>query len=186
MSNLRITVLSTILSVAGAGACKSGESGTSATAELKPLGASGVDGDVTFTPSGGGVRVEARIRGLSPGDHGIHIHEFGVCSQPDGKAAGEHFNPDHIEHGAPDASRHHAGDLGNVVGAGADKLTTIDVKFQGFTLDAGPRGILGRSLVVHAEPDDYTAQPAGNSGARIACGVIRATRGETQVVEPAK
>jgi Cu-Zn family superoxide dismutase len=165
--------------------CKSSTQDVTATAELTPLGASGVGGTVNFTASNGGVRVEARITGLSPGDHGFHIHEYGDCAGPDGMSAGDHFNPDKTEHGAPNAPQRHAGDLGNISGVGSGKLATLNMTIEGVTLDTGPRGILGRSVVVHAAPDDYASQPSGNSGGRIACGVIRSTSGETVPVKPA-
>ncbi|MDC0668378.1 superoxide dismutase family protein [Nannocystis radixulma] len=174
---------SIILLTTVAVACGGSKTDATATAELAPLGSSSVDGTVTFTPtSSGQIHVEARINGLQTGDHGFHIHEFGDCSAPDGKSAGDHFNPDKTDHGAPKAARHHAGDLGNLAGAGSGKQTTLDMNIEGFTLDSGPRGILGRSVVVHAAPDDYTSQPAGNSGARVACGVIRLRGGDTQPV----
>ncbi|MCY0987003.1 superoxide dismutase family protein [Nannocystis sp. ILAH1] len=180
-----VSIVSLIL--AGPTACGSSKSDeVVAVAELAPLGASAVDGTVTFTKKNGEVHVEARINGLQTGDHGFHIHEFGDCSAPDGKSAGEHFNPDATDHGAPKAPRHHAGDLGNLAGGGSGKQTTLDMKLEGFTLDNGPRGILGRSVVVHAAPDDYTSQPAGNSGARIACGVIRLRGGDTQPITAPK
>ncbi|MDC0721510.1 superoxide dismutase family protein [Nannocystis bainbridge] len=180
-----VSLLSLVLAgPTGCNASKSDE--VVAVAELAPLGASAVGGTVTFTAKNGKIHVEARIDGLQTGDHGFHIHEFGDCSAPDGKSAGEHFNPDSSDHGAPKAPKHHAGDLGNLAGAGSGKQTTLDMNLEGFTLDTGARGILGRSVVVHAAPDDYTSQPAGNSGARIACGVIRPRGGDTQPVTAAK
>lgn len=167
-----------------ASGCSRREQSAAAVAELAPLGASGVSGTVSFTPGDGDVHIAARIHGLSPGDHGFHIHEFGDCSALDGASAGEHFNPGSSEHGAPGASKHHAGDLGNLVGAGADKLVTLDRRVTGFTLEAGPRGIVGRSVIVHAAPDDYGTQPAGNSGARIACGIVHTVVSDPRSAKP--
>src|SRR5947208_14884653 len=87
---------------------------TKAIAVLHPTAGNNVTGSVTFTKSGDEVKVVADVNGLTPGKHGFHIHEFGDCSSSDGSSAGGHFNPTHKQHGAPDASDRHAGDLGNI------------------------------------------------------------------------
>lgn len=153
-------------------------------ATVEPLGDSGVRGTVEFAKAGPDrVRVRAELSGLTPGLHGIHIHEFGDCSAPDGSSAGDHFNPDKSRHGGPEGPRHHRGDLGNIE-ANASGRGTLNFTTDAFTLDDGPYGILGRSLVVHAMADDLVTDPAGSSGARIACGVIRSTSGATKPVLP--
>ena len=126
---------------------------------------------------GGGVHLSGDIGGLQPGStHGLHVHEVGNCSAADASSAGPHFNPAGRAHGSPQAAVHHAGDLPNVT-AGSDGVAHVDVHVGGLTLGgAAATNILGRALVVHAQADDYTSQPAGNSGARVACGVIRAGR----------
>jgi superoxide dismutase, Cu-Zn family len=129
------------------------------------------------------MRVRAQIEGLTPGLHGFHIHEFGDCRAADGHSAGPHFNPENKKHGGPEGPDHHLGDLGNIKaddGGRAAIAMTTDV----ITLDTGPRGVLGRSVVVHADPDDLMTDPAGNSGARLACGVIRALSGTTNPILP--
>jgi superoxide dismutase, Cu-Zn family len=143
-----------------------------AVAEVKPTQGSSVQGHVTFTAEKGGVHVVADLTGLTPGEHGFHIHEKGDCSAPDGTSAGGHFNPAGKPHGAPDAAEHHAGDLGNINADAAGKAH-IDAVFPFLTL-AGPDTIVGRGLIVHASPDDMKTQPTGNAGARQACGVIQA------------
>lgn len=170
--------------VLAAGCEPGGAGGPTAVAEINALGGSGVDGTVEFTAlSGGKIRVVADLTGLLPGSHGLHIHEFGDCSDPNGLLAGDHFNPDMVAHGGPNSPEHHAGDLGNVTadnkGRGYLTLDTDD-----FTLDTGPRGVLGRSVLVHAMADDLMSQPSGMSGDRIACGVIRAVSGNTEPVTP--
>lgn len=132
-------------------------------------------GVVTFTKVDGGVRVEAEIRGLAPGGHGFHIHEFGDCSSPDAMSAGGHFNPTKMEHGAPTAGRRHVGDLGNIE-ANARGIARVDVvdPHLGFY---GPASIIGRGLIVHEKPDDLKTQPTGNAGGRVACGVIGVAKG---------
>nr|WP_256254139.1 superoxide dismutase family protein [Nannocystis exedens] len=124
-----------------------------------------------------------RVRSLTPGAHGIDVHEFG-----DGAAsAGEHDPLDErAEHGAPDADEHQAGDLGNGVRAGADVQTEVGARSTGVTRGTGRRAILGRSRVVmRAGPDVDVSRPAGNSGARIARGMIRAVSGANEPVLPA-
>lgn len=157
-----------------------------ALATLEPLGDSNVRGTVEFTRVGPErIRIRMQFSGLTPGLHGIHIHEFGDCSAPDGSSAGAHFNPENMKHGGPEGPAHHLGDLGNIE-AGADGRASLVLTTDAITLDDGPHGVMGRSLVVHAMADDLVTDPAGNSGARIACGVIRAPSGTTPPVLPGK
>lgn len=151
--------------------------GRTATATLRPTEGSEVRGTVTFTTVEGGVRVTARVTGLTEGDHGFHIHEYGDCSAPDGTSAGGHFNPDGSPHGAPmnPPSARHVGDLGNIH-AGADGVATYDRVDTELAFD-GPHSILGRGVIVHEGADDLTSQPTGNAGARVACGVIGIAKG---------
>ena len=141
-----------------------------AVAILQSTSGSQVKGTVTFTKVGDGIRVEGEISGLTPGKHGFHVHEFGDTSSADGKSAGGHFNPAGEQHGAPDASAHHAGDLGNIE-AGADGRSKFAFTDKTLTLE-GDKTILGRGLVVHAKEDDLKTQPTGNAGDRVAVGVI--------------
>src|SRR5947199_3210566 len=97
---------------------------TKAIAVLHPTAGNNVTGSVTFTNSGDEVKVVADVTGLTPGKHGFHIHEFGDCSSSDGSSAGGHFNPTHKQHGAPDASDRHAGDLANIEAAASGKAHT--------------------------------------------------------------
>jgi len=137
---------------------------------------SGVKGEVRFLQDAGQVEISGQLTGLTEGRHGFHVHQNGDCSNS-GKAAGEHFAPGGDPHGAPTDSNdeHHVGDLGNIV-ADADGRAVIDVSDSEMTLDSGPNGILGRSVVVHAQADDLESQPSGASGDRIACGVISPER----------
>jgi Cu-Zn family superoxide dismutase len=113
------------------------------------------------------------VRGLAPGsEHGFHIHDKGDCSAADASSAGGHFNPGAAQHGAG-SGVHHAGDIPNIK-ADARGVAHVDAKVAGVTLAAGATSVAGRSLVVHRDADDYTTQPAGNSGPRVACGVIAA------------
>ncbi|MFT5357871.1 MAG: Cu-Zn family superoxide dismutase, partial [Polyangiales bacterium] len=114
--------------------------------------------------------VRVALTGFEPGTlHGFHVHETGDCSAPDGTSAGGHFNPDGHDHGLPEASARHAGDLGNVE-ADAEGNVNSESRFSDLHLD-GEQGIGGRAVILHANPDDG-GQPTGNAGPRVACGVI--------------
>src|SRR5205823_14101391 len=127
-------------------------------------------GSVTFTQSGGVVKVVADIAGLTPGKHGFHIHEFGDCFSSDGNSAGGHFNPTHKQHGAPDANDLHAGDLRNIEpdASGQAHLEWSDKVMK----LSGADSIVGHAVIVHEKADDLKTQPTGNAGGRLACGVI--------------
>jgi len=141
-----------------------------AIAVMNPTEGSKVAGVVSFTKDGKGVRVVAKIEGLSPGPHGFHIHEFGNCTSPDANSAGGHFNPTDMPHAGPKSEKRHAGDLGNLE---ADKngVARLEWTDNAMSLE-GPESIIGRSVIVHAQADDFKTQPTGASGARVACGVI--------------
>lgn len=141
-----------------------------AVAVLQPTKGSIVNGIVTFTKVEGGVRVVADIAGLTPGEHGFHIHDFGDCSAPDAMSAGGHFNPAGHQHGAPDSEMRHVGDLGNVT-ADATGKAHVDRVDKQLALE-GDHSIIGRSVIVHEKADDLKSQPTGNAGARVACGAI--------------
>ncbi len=141
-----------------------------AKAVLNPTKGNQAHGIVTFTLTNSGIKVVADIDGLKPGKHGFHIHEFGDCSAPDGSSAGGHYNPTKGKHAGPDDPHRHVGDLGNVVAdsSGHAHYERVDRMLE---LN-GPNAIVGRSVIVHADADDFTTQPTGNAGARIACGRI--------------
>ena len=146
---------------------------TTATAELKPTEGSTAAGTLAFAIVDGGIRVTGEVTGLAPGsEHGFHVHENGDCSAPDGTSAGGHFNPATTDHGRVGHGTHHAGDSDNIV-ANDQGVAAVDTLLQGATLgDGEPTEIIGRGVIVHADPDDYATQPTGNAGARLACGVI--------------
>jgi superoxide dismutase, Cu-Zn family len=154
--------------------CKTGHDqshGRHAMAQLNPTTTNSVRGTVHFTETRKGVKVVAHITGLTPGKHGFHIHEKGDCSAPDATSAGPHFNPTGSPHAGPDAPARHIGDLGNIT-ANASGLAHYERTDKHLSFD-GPNSILNRAVIVHAVPDDLTSQPAGNAGARVACGVIQ-------------
>jgi Cu-Zn family superoxide dismutase len=144
-----------------------------AIANLAPASGSLVSGKLTLMPMGNGVHVAGDIGGLAPGSsHGFHVHETGDCSAADASSAGGHFNPAASIHGKAEAGAHHAGDIDNIV-ADASGVAHVNAHVMGVSLGGGAANdIAGRAFVVHAAPDDYATQPSGNSGARIACGVI--------------
>lgn len=140
--------------------------------ELTPTEGNAVTGTVMFTAVEGGVKVTAHVTGLTPGNHGFHVHENGDCSAPDAMSAGAHFNPEHMAHGGPDAEVRHGGDLGNLF---ADSTGTAHYERLDSRLSLeGEHAIIGRAVIVHADLDDLTTQPTGAAGARVACGVIQA------------
>lgn len=145
----------------------------SAMAVLSPTSGSSVHGVVTFVRKDRGTTlVTANLSGLKPNSlHGMHIHERGDCSARDASSAGDHFNPTGSSHGAPAAAQHHSGDLGNVAANAAGQVyETFEVREGAF--GTGDDSIIGLGLIVHAERDDLRSQPAGNAGARLACGMI--------------
>ncbi len=147
-----------------------GPATTKAVAVLVPTAGSDVSGVVMFEKVDGGVRVTGEIKGLTPGKHGFHIHEYGDCSAEDGTSAGGHFNPTDMPHAMPSAEKRHVGDLGNI---GAGDAGTVQLDFVDPVLMLnGPTSILGRGVIVHEKEDDLTTQPTGAAGARVACGVI--------------
>ena len=140
-----------------------------ATAEIRSTTGNTAAGTVTFTQVDGGVRVVADLRGLSAGRHGWHVHE-GNCDAPDATSALGHYNPTGAPHAGPDDAAHHVGDLGNIE-ADAQGLAHLDRVYAGLSLD-GPNKIVGHAVILHAGTDDLSSQPAGNSGARVGCGMI--------------
>ena len=144
-----------------------------ATAQLKPTKGSKTFGEATFEQVGDLIRVVVFVQGLKPGqEHGLHIHEAADCSG-DAMGAKGHFNPHGKPHGLPGIAERHAGDL-PALKANKEGRANIHVDMDIITLTPGPANIIGRALIVHADPDDYKTQPTVNAGARIACGVIQA------------
>lgn len=132
-------------------------------------------GIATLEQAEEGVLIHLEAWGLPEGIHGFHIHEKGLCKKPDFESAGEHFNPTNAKHGFENPQGPHAGDLPNIE-VGEDGTVKKTVIVDMVTLEKGEKNSLlhegGTALIIHADPDDYISQPAGNSGARIACGVI--------------
>lgn len=131
-------------------------------------------GLATLSQEPDGVWVSLSIAGLPQGDYGVHLHAVGRCDGPDFASAGPHFNPAAKQHGSANPAGPHGGDLPNVSIA-ANGKGRMEALLPGLQLKTGASpliGAQGAALVVHAGPDDYRSDPAGNSGNRIACGVI--------------
>ncbi len=159
------------LAMTGCGALKTKSKPVEVT--LAPTAGNRAAGTLTVTSVPDGVHFHGRLTGLLPGStHGFHIHEHGDCSAPDASTAGGHFNPTGTAHGDPMGMTHHAGDIPNQI-ADAQGAMDVDVTVHGVTLGSGVSDdVIGRSMIVHRDADDYATQPSGNSGPRLACGVI--------------
>ncbi|HUO33371.1 MAG TPA: superoxide dismutase family protein [Candidatus Acidoferrum sp.] len=131
-------------------------------------------GNAVFTQTDQGVSIALNVSGLTPGTHAIHVHSVGKCDPPDFKTAGGHLNPFDKHHGKDNPEGPHAGDMLNIE-VGADGAVHTTVLAPGATLGDGANSVFhegGTALVIHEKADDYKTDPAGNSGARVACGVI--------------
>ncbi len=157
-----------------AGCQSTPDDGLRASAALQPTKGNKTIGEATFEQVGDKVRVIVFAQGLKADQaHGFHIHEVGDCSSGDGMSAKGHFNPHGKPHGNPSSSERHAGDL-PALKAAKNGRGKLDVTVDAISLRPGPASIIGRGLIIHADPDDYKTQPTGNAGARLACGVIKA------------
>ncbi|TMQ16773.1 MAG: superoxide dismutase family protein [Candidatus Rokuibacteriota bacterium] len=168
-----VAVVASLLLAGCAGMGTPSNTDNTARAEMKNAGGQPV-GAATFTQVANTVRVVLEVQGLPPGQHGVHVHTVGKCDPPDFASAGGHFNPLNREHGALNPRGAHAGDLPNLT-VGPDGKGRLESTTELFTLGNGPTSIFdsdGSALVIHAAPDDFKTDPTGNSGARIACGVI--------------
>jgi superoxide dismutase, Cu-Zn family len=175
--NKGIQATLTVAAIAGAivfAGCKSHQhTGRHAQAELTPTAGNNVRGVVDFYETPKGVRVVGKFSGLTPGQHGFHIHEKGDCSAPDASTAGGHFNPTNAKHGGPKDAVRHAGDFGNIMADSSGNATFEWV--DGHISFDGPNSIINRGVIVHANPDDLVSEKPtpGNAGPRVACGVIK-------------
>lgn len=143
---------------------------TKAICVMTPTEGYEVKGLITFTQTDDGILIEADIEGLTEGNHGFHIHEWGDISKSDGTSAGGHFNPDNSEHAGPGDAIRHAGDLGNIT---ADENAKAHYRqIDSLISFTGKNNIIGRSVIIHVGEDDLVSQPTGDAGGRVAQGVI--------------
>ena len=169
---LRVLVVAGLVFGAGAAPVAAQDHIMSSSAVLVATSGSSVSGSLKFRePKDHVVHISGTVEGLTPGKHGFHIHVNGNCDSPDGISAGGHYAPVGGRHGAPDSKNRHLGDLGNIE-ADASGRAVVDVMAHGISIALiGAASVDGRSIVIHAREDDFS-DPAGNSGARVACGVI--------------
>lgn len=141
-----------------------------AVAVLHPTANNHAQGRVLFVQNGEAVKVTVDMEGLTPGQHAIHIHEFGDCTAPDAMSAGGHYNPEGHPHALPNDGPRHAGDLGNLEADSSGKAH-YEITVHNISIAGTKNPIIGRAVIVHAKADDGS-QPVGNAGGRVACGVI--------------
>jgi Cu-Zn family superoxide dismutase len=146
------------------------EGDASAVAVMHPTEGNVVSGTVRFTQTATGMAIEAHLSGLTEGNHGFHIHQYGDCSAANGTSAGGHFNPGHAAHAGPDVESRHVGDMGNIT-ADAEGSASYSGMNSHLTFE-GQNNIIGRAVIVHGGEDDLASQPTGAAGPRMGCGVI--------------
>jgi len=166
-----IVAVSLVALAAGCASMGGGE--PTAIAQLAPTRGNTASGTVKFTQHGDKVLMSVSVSGLKPNsEHGFHVHEKGDCSSGDGMSAGGHFNPFAKPHGGRSSMNRHAGDIPNLRADAFGNVNAV-VELDLLTVTDGAASVVGKAVVIHRDPDDYKSQPAGNSGPRIACGVVR-------------
>ncbi|HKQ61268.1 MAG TPA: superoxide dismutase family protein [Candidatus Polarisedimenticolaceae bacterium] len=144
-----------------------------AAAKIDAKSGSTVNGIATFSAAAGKVTLKLELRGATPGEHAVHLHEKGDCSAADATSAGGHWNPTSVNHGKWGTSPFHLGDIGNVK-VGTDGTGELTLTTDKWTIgDGGPGDVVGKAVIVHAAIDDFKTQPTGNAGGRVGCGVIQ-------------
>ena len=150
-----------------------GSSLPTATAIINETNDSGLTGKAVFTQDGDNIKFVISLANASPGEHGVHIHEKGDCSAPDGTSAGGHWNPTNVAHGKWGEGEFHLGDIGNLT-ANEHGMGTIELTTNLWEMNTGSDiDVVGKAMIVHANADDFVSQPSGNAGPRIGCGVIK-------------
>jgi superoxide dismutase, Cu-Zn family len=165
-SLITLTVVLAITAIPGAAK-------TTTTVQLQDAQGKSV-GTITLRQKGPGVALKLRLHDLPPGEHGIHFHQNPKCDAPDFKSAGPHFNPEAKKHGLENPEGHHAGDMLNLT-VDANGKADGALEDKDVTLGDGPHSLFsngGTAIVIHAKADDMKTDPSGNSGDRVACGVI--------------
>lgn len=149
------------------------ETPTMAQATLSPASGSNVTGTATFTEENGSITFEITAENLTPGEHAVHLHEKGDCSAEDASSAGGHWNPAGEDHGKRGTESFHRGDFVANMEVGEDGTGTLSMTVEDWTI-GGPdsTNIVGKGVIIHAGADDFTSQPSGAAGGRVACGAI--------------
>lgn len=145
---------------------------TKAVSDLHSVKFKSLKGMITIEELEKELKITADVSGLRPNSKlGFHIHENGVCEGPEYKTAGEHFNPHNQKHGRPEGKTRHMGDMGNLEtnAEGVAKKVILLPKMQPHDM----KELIGKSILIHAKKDDLKSQPSGNSGERVACGLIK-------------
>lgn len=176
LGSKKISYLAPLVMPVLLGACATGANSASPpVAHAEIVNASGqAAGTAVITQSDGGLVLKLDLSGLEPGVHGMHLHTTGTCEGPAFTSAGAHLNPHHKMHGSENPQGSHLGDLPNItVGPDGRATATVPMKTSAAELEAFLFDADGTAVVVHASPDDYRTDPSGNSGNRIACGVLR-------------
>ncbi|MBF5006679.1 superoxide dismutase family protein [Diaphorobacter caeni] len=174
-SGLSLAAAAAVLALAGCGSTSTSPTKPQAVGELEATRGNDAKGTVRFMQTADNVVLATgQITGLKPNaEHGFHIHDKGDCSSGDGMSAGGHFNPTGSAHGKYGADAHHGGDLPSLR-ADANGVARFNAEIRGISIKTGAANdIVGRGLIVHADPDDFKTQPTGNAGARLACAVIK-------------
>lgn len=160
----------------GAGGGGGGSASAMASAMLEAKSMSNVSGTATFTEMNGMVMLTVSIQGAPPGEHAVHIHDMGDCSDPGAMNAGGHWNPDMTMHGKWGMAPFHLGDIGNIM-IGQDGTGSLTLETNLWTVGSGGKNdVAGHALMMHEKADDFMTQPTGNAGARIGCGVINVSK----------
>ena len=145
-----------------------------ARADIQSASGSSITGEAIFEETSNGVKMTLTVHGLAPGGvHAVHLQESGDCSAPDATSAGPHWNPMDEPHGdRASGGEFHAGDIANLE-VGDDGTGTLEIVAEDWTIGTSEASdVIGKAVIIHASPDDFVSQPAGNAGARIGCGVI--------------
>ena len=160
----------------GGGGVDGGSASSMASAMIEAKSMSNVSGSATFQATNGMVTLTLMVQGAPPGEHAVHIHDMGDCSDPAGMSAGGHWNPNMTEHGKWGMDPFHLGDIGNIMIA-QDGTGMLTLSTDLWTVGTGDKNdVVGHAVMVHEKADDFVTQPTGNAGARIGCGVINTSK----------
>lgn len=168
----KISLLIPVLVAAVCFSCNTNKN--TARAEIQSASGSTLTGEAVFEETSNGVKMTLTVQGLTKaGTHAVHLHESGDCSAPDATSAGPHWNPMDEPHGKRHSGgEFHAGDIANLE-VGDDGTGKLEVTAEDWTIGTSEASdVIGKAVIIHADPDDFVSQPSGNAGARIGCGVV--------------